>query len=119
MTDQPHAKPTPRLNLRAYYYGFEPTGCEAVDKILGAVAYAGKAFHSTSEWQDEMRDGTTCIERIQNAANSAAKETAAERDRLVKALEDIVRGSHRCRTPTQLMAWAQDIARAALAEAHR
>ena len=29
-------------------------------------------------------------------------------------LGDIVKGNHRCRTPTQLMAWTQDLARAAL-----
>ena len=64
------------MRMNAYYYGFDPTGCEVVDKILSEIAYAGKAFHSTSLWNEEMYDGTTCVGRIQEAANNAAKEYA-------------------------------------------
>jgi hypothetical protein len=64
--------------LEAYYYGFEPTGNDAVDKILGAVACAGKAIHNTAEWNEELganyddHTGATPIDWIQNAANEAA-----------------------------------------------
>lgn len=67
------------LRFDAYYYSFEPTGVEQIDRILSAVACAGKAFHHTADWNDEADkrpglDGTTPIEWIQNAANAAAKE---------------------------------------------
>ena len=74
--------------MEAYYYSFESTGCEEIDRILSAVACAGKAFHHTDQWNDEIWDGTpedrrpdpyepflrgwTPIEWIQNAANDAA-----------------------------------------------
>lgn len=63
--------------MDAYYYSFEPTGVEAIDRILSAVACAGKAFHHTEEWNEEATPrehlrGTTPKEWIQNAANDAA-----------------------------------------------
>lgn len=81
-----------QLRMNAYYYSFEPTGVYAIDKILSAVATAGKAFHSTSEWSEDGEygpgewapfTGTSCSEWIQNAANEAAeawRATAAEGD---------------------------------------
>jgi hypothetical protein len=66
--------------MDAYYYSFEPTKVEAVDKILGAVACAGKAFHHTTDWNDEIKNpyddhtGSTPVEWIQNAAIEAAAE---------------------------------------------
>ncbi len=60
------------LRMNAYYYSFEPTGCYAVDKILSAVASAGKGFHNTEDWNDLMSDGTTVVERIQEVANQTA-----------------------------------------------
>jgi len=66
------------MRMDAYYYGFEPTGDEAVDRILSAVACAGKAFHATDQWHDESEweghEGTTPVEWIQNAANAAAHQ---------------------------------------------
>ncbi len=59
------------LRMNAYYYSFEPTGCYAVDKILSAVATAGKGFHNTEDWSEKWGDGPTCVEVIQEAANSA------------------------------------------------
>lgn len=66
------------LNMDAYYYSFSQTGVFAIDRILSAVACAGKAFHHTSQWQDECSPyaghvGVTPIDWIQNAANDAAK----------------------------------------------
>lgn len=65
--------------MSAYYYCFSKTGVEAVDKILSAVACAGKAYHHTDQWNDECyyiptgHSGKSPIEWIQNAANEAAK----------------------------------------------
>lgn len=63
--------------FRAYYYSFDATGNEAIDKILHAVARAGKAYHNTSEWYEEDQYGgeplVSYAERIQIAANDAAK----------------------------------------------
>jgi hypothetical protein len=41
------------LRMDAYYYGFEPTGNHAIDRILSAVACAGKAYHNTCDWTDD------------------------------------------------------------------
>jgi hypothetical protein len=69
------------LRMNAYYYGFEPTGVPAIDAILSAVAWAGKAVHHTEGWSEEAYSGQapeplrgeTPVEWIQNAANDAAK----------------------------------------------
>lgn len=66
----------------AYYYGFELTGVLPVDAILEAVAQAGKAYHHTSSWDDyDCKDygdpPKTYAQRIQDAANEAAKEFKA------------------------------------------
>jgi hypothetical protein len=65
------------LWLNAYYYSFEPTGVPAIDKILSAVACAGKAYHHTEDWHDECgawepHTGQHPVQWIQNAANEAA-----------------------------------------------
>ncbi len=36
--------------MYAYYYSFERTGVEAIDRILAEVAWAGKAHHDTDRW---------------------------------------------------------------------
>jgi hypothetical protein len=88
------------MRLDAYYYGFTRTGHEGIDRILSAVACAGKAFHHTNQWTDEVWDGTprdkrpapyepflrgwTPVEWIQNAANDAAALLAAEAARREK-----------------------------------
>ena len=65
--------------MDAYYYMFDETGVDCIDKILSAVACAGKMFHSTECWDDDpgfsydYHTGTTPVEWIQNAANEAAK----------------------------------------------
>lgn len=64
------------LRMNAYYYGFTPTGVPEIDKILSAVACAGKAYHHTDSWTEESEypphEGKTPVEWIQNAANAAA-----------------------------------------------
>ncbi len=84
----PVGEPTPPLtaatrepeNLRmdAYYYGFASTGVGLIDRILSAVACAGKAYHHTFDWSAETEPYEKCfrgecpIDWIQNAANHAA-----------------------------------------------
>lgn len=65
--------------LSAYYYAFNPTGVPEIDAILSAVARAGKAYHSTQDWQEEcspyepdIHRGETPVDWIQNAAIDAA-----------------------------------------------
>lgn len=68
-------------NLNAYYYSFESTGNQAIDRILAAVAYAGKAFHHTEDWGgawwSDEDEGPTMAELIQEFANEAAGEWPA------------------------------------------
>lgn len=66
---------------QGYYIGFEATGVPAVDRVLAALGYAGKAAHNTSEWSDDMwvdygpiEKGKTITDLIQRAANEAAEE---------------------------------------------
>jgi hypothetical protein len=66
------------LRMDAYYYGFTPTGVIAIDRILSAVACAGKALHSTEDWTNEVPsdygfgEGLTPAGWIQKAADEAA-----------------------------------------------
>lgn len=64
-------------NLNAYYYGFEPTGCDLVDAVLEQVARAGKAFHSTEDWNEEDTDGRSPAAKMQAAANASAQAILA------------------------------------------
>lgn len=68
--------------LSSYYYHFESTGVPEIDRILSAVAHAGKAFHHTDGWNDAAGTlsgytGTTPVEWIQGAANDAASKIKA------------------------------------------
>jgi hypothetical protein len=71
----------PELRMDAYYYGFGSTGVRSIDRVLSAVACAGKAFHSTDQWTEACESyhpeivGNTCEQWIQNAADGAALET--------------------------------------------
>jgi hypothetical protein len=69
-----------KMRMDAYYYQFEKTGVEAIDRILSAVACAGKWAHGTQDWNDKTDyqpyphlRGSNPVEWIQNAANDAAK----------------------------------------------
>ena len=73
--------------MDAYYYGFDATGSETIDKILGAVACAGKSYHHTENWDEEVcvyddHTGKTPTEWIQNAAVEAAAEITRLREAL-------------------------------------
>ena len=89
MTMGPDKEAADELRMSAYYYGFTATGIPDIDRILSAVACAGKAFHHTEDWHQEAEPfrghaGSNPIEWIQNAANDAAKaasEIAALRRR--------------------------------------
>ena len=59
--------------MNAYYYSFSPTGVDAVDAILEAVAIAGKAYHHTDQWGEDTGDGVSYAGAIQQAADKAAK----------------------------------------------
>ena len=68
------------MRLDAYYYSFIATGVLEIDRILSAVACAGKAYHHTECWNDPVESyepehftGATPAEWIQDAANKAAR----------------------------------------------
>lgn len=88
------------LRMDAYYYGFDKTGVPEIDRILSAVACAGKAFHHTNEWGDDASPyyghvGTCPIDWIQNAANDAAKAWNARPDGVVEAARKALDAHHR------------------------
>lgn len=65
--------------MNAYYYGFDRTGQVVIDRILSAVAHAGKGYHHTEFWTDHLDYGApshlrgdSYDECIQNAAIDAA-----------------------------------------------
>lgn len=73
------------LRMNAYYYAFEPTGVFAVDRILSAVAAAGKAYHHTEDWCDPGKNGLSNVDYIQQAAVDAAAALATARAEARKA----------------------------------
>ena len=79
--------------MEAYYYSFDCTGCDPIDKILSAVACAGKAYHHTDDWYEHAspRDdhtGGTPVDWIQNAAVEAAAEIERLRVELTEWREE-------------------------------
>ena len=73
-----------QLRMSAYYYEFTPTGRVEIDRILSAVATAGKSYHHTEMWADDS-DGPSLVDGIQEAANEAASAIAAAREHLSPA----------------------------------
>lgn len=77
------------MRMDAYYYGFAPTGIANIDRILSAVACAGKAYHHTENWCDDCgpwepdHPGQSPVDWIADAAFSAAEAQKA----LIEALE--------------------------------
>lgn len=62
--------------MEAYFYGFDHTGCHQVDRVLSAVAIAGKMFHYTDGWSEpgsHSATGQSCIDVIQEEAINAAR----------------------------------------------
>lgn len=80
------------MRMRAYYYGFDATGCVCIDRILSSVACAGKAYHNTedwtedAEWSSEGMVGKNAADWIQNAANIASQEISTKNQALAEAL---------------------------------
>jgi len=70
--------------MDAYYYAFDETDCLDVDKILSAVAWAGKMYHHTEGW---VHEDPSEIDLIQCAANKCA----ARITQLEEAIEDALR----------------------------
>lgn len=67
----------PNARMEAYYYGFDRTGVWVIDRILSAVATAGKRAHHTDTWNDPPwhdENGQSITEMIQEAANASAWE---------------------------------------------
>ncbi len=112
---------TEPLKFNAYYYGFEATGSYPVDLIISAVARAGKAFHHTEDWDNEIEphhpafEGKTPIDWIQNAAKRAASRVTTLEALLVSALEfiepyeDVVDGAYGESSPNAAMSLASAI----------
>jgi len=69
-----------KRRMDAYYYSFDETGIEEIDKILWAIACAGKAFHHTDQRSDKAfgtysdHIGKSPVDWIQNAENEAANK---------------------------------------------
>jgi hypothetical protein len=68
--------------LDAYYYSFDPTGNEDVDKLLSAIARASKAFYSTADWTEECEwlGGKSYIDLIQERAQVIADKLTAVKE---------------------------------------
>lgn len=66
------------MRMSARYYRFNPTGVEEIDRILSAVACAGRAYHHTESWRDETPQyeeffrGECPVDWIQSMADDAA-----------------------------------------------
>lgn len=80
------------LRMDAYYYGFDKTGYIEVDRILSAVAVAGKAYHHTEGWHEQAsEDGEeSYVDKIQKAAleaSSRLSHLSAVNEKLVEVLE--------------------------------
>ena len=80
LTDKIMDFPVGRMD--AYYYDFETTGVGMIDAILSEVATAGKSYHHTEYWSEELpfdwkwyyedRPRASHIDRIQTIADLAA-----------------------------------------------
>lgn len=63
-----------RASLSGYYIGFDGTGVDAVDDILRAIAAAGKAYHHTRDWQENLYGNDFSYEElIQEMANRCSR----------------------------------------------
>jgi hypothetical protein len=78
--------------MDAYYYSFDPTGERLVDEVLSAVAWAGKAYHHTGDWNKECggyygpyNRGDTPVGYIQPKAAECAATLTDLHDRLAAA----------------------------------
>ena len=58
------------------YLNFERTGIKAIDEILEAIERAGDGFHHTSQWDDDLGEGKSYLDLIDEKIE-AAKEAFA------------------------------------------
>jgi hypothetical protein len=86
--EQRPAKKEKPLRMDAYYYEFERTGVLAVDRVLSAVASAGKCYHNTADWNETDDAGKSPVDAIQDAANAAAAELSAALSRIEELAKD-------------------------------
>lgn len=90
--------------IRSKHFAFNATGDARIDKILLAVAKAGRAYHHTNDWNEECRDigndygleGDTPVEWIQNAANEAIRATSEEGEMLAAYAKMVEEESEFC-----------------------
>lgn len=82
------------LRMHAYYFGFTPTGVELVDRVLSAVAHAGKGYHHTEDWLSNDIDDWDCFRGGSYAGwiQCAASDAAASQRELLSALKAMVAG---------------------------
>lgn len=73
----------PLTKYSAYYYSFSATGDPYIDAILEAVARAGKMYHNTADWDEDV---IAAIQTVANEAREAHKLTLNENEALRKAL---------------------------------
>ena len=55
------------------YLYFESTGNKEVDKLLAKISTAGDCFHHTSQWDEEIYDGNSCLSNINKQAHELAE----------------------------------------------
>lgn len=61
-------------SLSAYYYSLEKTNVPEIDEILATVAFAGKMYHHTTDWEDNLWDEPiSVVDMINEAARRAAE----------------------------------------------
>ena len=53
------------------YLDFKRTGHKEVDEILEAIERAGDGFHHTSQWDDDLGDGKSYIDLIDEKIEAA------------------------------------------------
>ena len=82
-------RPDGSLFMNAYYYSFEPTRYEPVDRVLSAVAIAGKWAHHTDAWTDHTPGCWSPVETIQQEATRCA-DAAADMAHKLAAYERVV-----------------------------
>lgn len=78
--------PAEPLRMNAYYYSFDPTGVPEIDRLLSAVATAGKHYHGTEDWGLNDEPGSETY-AIQQAAQAAAEALAAEQAKSARVAE--------------------------------
>ena len=75
------------------YLDFKRTGHPVIDNILDAIEIAGDGFHNTSQWDDDLGDGKSYVDLIDEEIEKAKKaldELNAQLDELNADLSEFV-----------------------------